>query len=153
MQTKPVIIWILCVFVLLLCSSAQAAEWKLISADAPAEGERPRGAINQLLIHPNRARVIYAATEDAGVIVSEDNGNNWRSAWIPKREGLTQESDVGVTGYRVRCMAIDPIRPGTMYAGMAMLGIFKTTDYGDNWVEMNEMLPDTYARAIAIHAS
>lgn len=151
MQTKSFILWIVSIFVLVFCSSVQSGEWKLISADAPKEGERPRGWINQLVLHPTRSNVLYAATEDSGVIVSEDRGINWKSAWTPKREGLTPESDVSVSGSRIRCLAIDPIRPGVMYAGMAMLGVFKTTDYGDNWVEMNEMLPDTYTRAIAIH--
>lgn len=153
MQSRSIILWVLCILAMLFCSLVQAAEWKLISADTPEEGERPRGWINQLALHPTRSNVLYAATEDSGVIVSEDSGINWKSAWIPKRAGLTQESDVGVSGYRIRCLAIDPIRPGVMYAGMAMLGVFKTTDYGDNWVEMNEMLPDTYARAMAIHPS
>ena len=151
MQIRSVVLWIICAFIVVSYSSAQAAEWKLLSADAPKEGERPRGLINQLVIHPTRANVLYAATEDSGVIVSEDGGINWKGIWTPKREGLTQDSDLGVTGYRVRCIAIDPIRPGVIYAGMAMLGVFKTADYGDNWTEMNEMLPDTYARALSIH--
>ncbi len=141
--------------VVVFCLSAHTAEWKLISQETEQDAERPRGWINQLVIHPTRPDVLYAATEEAGVLASEDGGREWVDRWIPRRVGLTEgsgETSAGaVTGNRVRCLTIDPVNPQVMYAGMAMLGVFKTTDAGISWVEINEMLPDTYARVLAIH--
>ena len=69
-------LWILSVLVMVFCFSAQAAEWKLIS-----EGAERRGWINQLVIHPTKQDVFYAATEGAGVLMSEDKGAICTPGW------------------------------------------------------------------------
>lgn len=147
-------LWVLCVLVVVFCFSAQAAEWKLV-AQWPARsggpgggpGGGPTGWINQLVFHPTKPNVLYAATEGAGVLVSEDGG----STWTPRNEGLTGASEGTVSGYHVRCLAIDPTKPGVMYAGMAAFGVFSTTDDGASWATMNEMLGDTFTKVMAIH--
>lgn len=142
-------LWLLCALVMVFCLSAQAAEWKLV-AEWPAEGGRgpgPRGWINQLVIHPTKPNAFYAATEGAGVLVSEDGG----STWAPRNEGLTRAAEGTVSGYHIRCLAIDPAKSGVMYTGMAAFGVFKTTDDGASWTTMNELLGDTFTKVMAIH--
>ena len=155
-------LWVVCVLVMIFCFSAQAAEWKLV-AEWPAGGGRgpggagggpggepgggSRGWINQLVFHPTKPNVFYAATEGAGVLASEDGG----STWTPRNEGLTSAGEGTVSGYHIRCMAIDPTESGVMYAGMAAFGVFKTTDDGVSWTTMNEMLGDTFTKVMAIH--
>jgi len=139
--------WVLCALVVVFCFSAQAAEWKLVAEWPAGRGEGPSGWINQLVFHPSRPNVFYAATEGAGVLVSEDGG----STWTPRNEGLTGAEEGTVSGYHVRCLAIDPAKSGVMYAGMAAFGVFKTTDDGANWSMMSEMLGDTFTKVMAIH--
>ena len=134
--------WVLCVLVVVFCSSAQAAGWKLI-----AEGSRGGGWVNQLVIHPTNPKILIAATEGAGVLVSEDGG----STWAAKNEGLTEAAEGTVSGYHVRCLTIDSTRPGVMYLGMAAFGVFKTDDDGATWKPMNERLGDTFTKVMAIH--
>lgn len=149
-MTKTVL-WLLSLLLMAFCFSARAAEWKFISQVETVDDQRSSGWINQLVIHPVKPGTLYVATEDAGVLISEDGGSSWSSRWTARRRGLSLDSVDSVSGYRVKCLAIHPTKPGVMYAGMSKLGVFKTSDDGINWIEMNEMLMDTYIRIIAIH--
>ena len=48
-------------------------------------------------------------------------------------------------------MAIDPVTPTTIFAGFGLL--FKSTDGGTNWTAVNNGLPNTHIRTIAINPS
>jgi photosystem II stability/assembly factor-like uncharacterized protein len=147
--------WAVCVLVMVFCFSAHAGEWKLVAEWPGPGGGRPggrpgggpRGWINQLVIHPTKPNVFYAATEGAGVLVSEDGG----STWTRRNEGLQGAEEGTVSGYHIRCLAIDPTEAETTYAGMAAFGVFKTTDDGASWTAMNELLGDTFTKVMAIH--
>jgi photosystem II stability/assembly factor-like uncharacterized protein len=130
-----------------LCLYAQAAEWKLLVDASAMGGGRFNGWVNQFAFHPTKANIIYAATEGAVVLLSEDGGTNWTL----RNEGLTAASEGTVSGYHVRCMAIDPKKPETMYAGMAAFGAFKSIDSGTNWTAMSDALGDTFTKVMAIH--
>ena len=138
---------------IVFCFSTSAAQWQLVSEVVLSDGGVTSGWINQILIDPAKSGVFYVATEDAGVLVSNDGGNSWLKRWAPKLVGLTADSAEWVSGYRVKCLAIDPVKPSVMYAGMDKLGVFRSDDAGVSWSEMNEMLMDSYIRAIAIHPS
>ncbi len=144
MKRNRVILWsALCILVMLFCFSARAAEWKLV-AEWP--GGRGGGWVNQLVIHPTKPDVFVAATEGAGVLISENRGKTW----TPTNEGLTEAAEGTVSGYHVRCLAIDPVKSGVMYIGMAAFGVFKTSDDGAKWKPMNAMLGDTFTRVMAL---
>ena len=53
-------------------------------------------------------------------------------------------------GSAVGILAIDPKTPQTLYAGTFFYGVFKTTDGGSNWNELNAGLTDTRVEALAI---
>ena len=146
MKKDRAVLWISCIFITVFCLSMQAAEWKPVASGSTG-GRRQGGWINQMIIHPTKPNVFYTATEGTGVLVSEDSG----STWVPKNNGLIQASEGTVSGYHIRCLAIDPANPEIMYAGMAAFGVFKTTDGGENWSTMNELLGDTFTKVMAIH--
>jgi photosystem II stability/assembly factor-like uncharacterized protein len=50
----------------------------------------------------------------------------------------------------VLCLAIDPNDTDTIYAGTYGGGIFKTTDGGENWSEVNVGITNRYINALAI---
>jgi photosystem II stability/assembly factor-like uncharacterized protein len=143
----------------LFCLSTQAAEWKVLYDVAQrGPGGPPQGAsampqgvslgwANQIIIHPTKSNVIYAATEGAGFVVSEDGGKSW----VPKNQGFTAAEEGTVSGIQIRCIAIDPNKPDTIYAGMAAFGVYKTTDAGNKWDTVSDTLEDTFTKALAIH--
>ena len=95
------------------------------------------GRINAIAIDPMTPTTIYAGTDD-GLFKSTDGGESWRT--------------VNTGSYRdIGALAIDPLTPTTFfYAGMAtgviirpdlMLGVFRSTDGGENWRRVNTGLP------------
>lgn len=77
--------------------------------------------INTIIIDPFSSDVLYLGTYE-GVFKSMDGGGTWE----PANLGLP-ESPI------VKSMAIDPISPSTLYAGLFANGIFKSTDAGASW--------------------
>jgi photosystem II stability/assembly factor-like uncharacterized protein len=132
-----------CIFILSI-SSAQAAEWKL--AFETPQG-MPSGWINQMIFHPTNPNTFYAVTEGAGFMVSEDEGKTW----TPKNQGLNNAEGGTISGFQVRCIVLDPVKPETIYVGMAVFGVYKSTDSGNTWTDINGTLEDTYTRSLVIH--
>lgn len=108
-------------------------------------------------IHPAVPSTLYART-DTALVKSTDGGVSWQSAglnsanistvvisgllpstiYVGGDDGLFRSGDGGETwqlvmGSPVRSVAIDPVSPGTVYAGMAFAAIFKSTDGGATW--------------------
>jgi len=151
----------------LFCLSATAAEWKVLYDVAPrVPGRQPQGApagqpqgmpagpppgmtlgwVNQLLVHPTKPNVLYAATEGAGFAISADGGKSWEQ----KNQGFGTVEEGTVSGYQIRCLAIDPSNSDTIYAGMAAFGVYKTTDAGKTWNTISDTLEDTFTKALAM---
>jgi len=135
---------ILFIFTITICSTVQAGEWKLLFQ--PPQGT-PAGWINQLIVHPTKSNVLFAGTEGAGIIASEDGGKTW----VQKNQGFGTVEEGTVSGVQIRCIAFDPTKPDTIYAGMAAFGVYKTTDAGNKWDTISDTLEDTFTKALAIH--
>lgn len=88
----------------------------------------PGGAIYGFLQGPENWQRIYAATE-SGAFVSSTRGKTW--------ERLTIEPGTS-SSTSVRALAIDPWKPEIIYAGLRGKGIYKSTDGGDTWSQMNK---------------
>jgi photosystem II stability/assembly factor-like uncharacterized protein len=56
----------------------------------------------------------------------------------------------GPDGGEIWCIAVDPLAPGTLYAGTNGAGIFKSTDKGETWTATNGGLTDFSIMAIAV---
>ncbi len=134
----------ICVILLFISINAQSAEWKLLS-EAPRGV--PIGAINQIVVHPTKPNVLYIGTEGIGFLASEDGGKTW----VPRNQGFTMAEEGTVSGFQIRCIAIDPSKPDTIYAGMAAFGVFKTTNAGAKWEDISSTLEDTFTKVLGIH--
>jgi photosystem II stability/assembly factor-like uncharacterized protein len=79
--------------------------------------------ISSLLIIPSVSPTLLAGARD-GAYRSLDGGSTW-----------TKPLNTGTNGV-VRALAIDPIFPNTVYAGVFCNGIFKSTDGGAQWIHV-----------------
>ena len=116
----------------------------------------PRGCtdlfpvISALAIDRNTPSTLYAgvvrcgdACVGAGVFKSTDGAMSWQAANV----GLPDNTGVAA-------LAVDPLRPGTLYAGTDG-SVFKSTDGAMSWHAVNTGLPDLpdYGYSIAIDPS
>jgi HEAT repeats/BNR/Asp-box repeat len=75
---------------------------------------------------PDQAAVIYLS-EMNQVSVSRDGGKTWSET-------------AGTLPSRVSALAVSPSNPNIVYAGTESMGLYKTTDAGTTWVQMNQGL-------------
>ncbi|MCP4701662.1 MAG: hypothetical protein GY862_33110 [Gammaproteobacteria bacterium] len=78
-------------------------------------------------IDPVTPAILYAGTNYYGVLKSTDGGRQWNAA----NNGLAGNTDI-------MSFALDPVHPGTMYAGMLSSSydssVLKSTDGGNTWI-------------------
>ncbi|MFY9611076.1 MAG: hypothetical protein WAU45_21000 [Blastocatellia bacterium] len=111
-------------------STDGAASWGAINT------RLGRALVNSLAIHPGDPNVIYAGT-NSGLFRSNDSGVTW------KKTGLAVSS--------VGSLAIDSNNTDNLYA-VSSLGdgttVFKSTDGGGSWREINNGLKDDLNRLV-----
>lgn len=103
------------------------------------------GGVYALALHPSNANIIFAGgvsdTNSAGkVLKSIDGGANWSDV----STGLAQNYNI------VYALVIDPTAPDVIYAG-CNYGVFKSTNGGLNWINLNT--PFSAVRALLIDTS
>ncbi len=88
-----------------------------------------------LAIDPLTPATLYAGTYE-GVFKSANGGENWTPAFtsLPHTVTLPLPYITSIV------LAIDPINPTTLYAGINPFGIFKSADGGGNWFGVNNGL-------------
>lgn len=87
---------------------------------------------------------------DAEVLFASARGRLFRSAdggrrWTGGETSIDSEYTVTV--------AVDPLEPGTAYAGTMGGGVFKSADHGRTWSRAGSELQDTGVRCIAVTSS
>jgi len=90
--------------------------------------------IYKLLQDPDLPEKFYAAT-DKGAFSSNDRAQHWDPLFI------------GPPGTQVRALCLDPWTPGVIYAGTLGRGIFKTSDGGKSWHDINASADQRLASA------
>jgi len=135
-----------------------AAGWGgvLKSADGGASWQDtrlPALSIGKLAIDPQNPGTIYAGTNactgscDSRVFKSTDGGRTWSAPSI----ALT----VGGCCAVISALAVDPLNPGTVYAGTGDYNdtggaVWKSTDWGTSWQNLWPYSPYTDVNAIAV---
>lgn len=117
-----------------------AGVWSAISPDlsnGTGTGNLVFGTIISISVSPLNSDVIYAGTDDGNVWVTQDGGSNWNNVssnlpnrWVTKVEASHfSASEVFVTfsGYRY---------------GEDNGHVFSSTDFGTNWNDITNNLPD-----------
>lgn len=83
-------------------------------------------AINDVVVTPSG--VLFAATANAGVFRSTDDGVSW------------QPINSGLGDHHVHSLALHPSDPAILFAGTDD-GVYKSVDGGDSWQAINSGLP------------
>ena len=104
---------------------------------APATGFPAGTGVYRLLFDPDNGTHVFAATDYHGVYLSIDGGAAFASS-------------PGVTGNGVNTLVG---APGAVYAGNYTSGVFKTTDGGATWTQINTGLTQLDVLALAIDAA
>ncbi|MDH4135180.1 MAG: hypothetical protein OEW09_00465 [Anaerolineae bacterium] len=85
-------------------------------------------------MRPDNPDVMYVTDAWAGVHMSTDGGQTW----FPSNEGITTRAGESGDAIPVFCLTIDPHDYDTIWVGTQNVrGIFKSTDGGRTWVEMD----------------
>lgn len=106
-----------------------------------------------LAVDPTNADIVFVATpqtgnpdEKAKIFKSTNGAAQWRQVHIALP-----------TGTSITSFAIDPSTPSTIYASYADYGdpghggVFKSSDSGETWTASENLLRDTWFRALAIN--
>jgi photosystem II stability/assembly factor-like uncharacterized protein len=95
----------------------------------------PLGGLGyDIRMRPDNPDVMYVTDAWAGVHMSTDGGQTW----FPANEGITTRAGESGDAIPVFCLTIDPHDYDTIWVGTQNVrGIFKSTDGGHTWVEMD----------------
>jgi photosystem II stability/assembly factor-like uncharacterized protein len=104
-------------------SSDDGGSWSTIAVELPINV-----GIGALALDPNDAETVYAGiTGGVGVLKSSDGG----TTWPPSGRGLTNTS--------VATLALNPAPGNTLYALGDTIGLFSSTDDGENWTSLGDI--------------
>lgn len=105
------------------------------------------GRVNCVAFHPTKPDILWIGTPGGGVWKSENSGKSW----TPQSDNLPTLS--------ISHIAVDPINPDIVYictgdfdtGGMnsgASMGVFKSTDGGNNWAMTSLISQPTFQRSM-----
>ena len=87
--------------------------------------------VHQIAIHPDDSKILYAATDNQGVLRSPDGGQSWTLL------------NNGIRSFLLYRIVIHPHFPDILYAGSYGGGLYQTRDGGRAWSEVNQGMENT----------
>jgi photosystem II stability/assembly factor-like uncharacterized protein len=102
--------------------------------------------VQAIAIDPRRTSTVFAGTTRGGLFRSRDGGSSWHQ--VATARGVPQAKSHLSYPYAVVAIAIDPLDPGTIYAGSSTGGILKSTDGGTTWAVANAGLTNRRVAAL-----
>ena len=114
------------------------ATWRQLSS-------YPTGYAHSVLAHPNQASVLFVGSEPAAVFRSDDGGETWEECLgfqeVPE---ANQWSFHGNRLSHVRELRTAPGDPDTMFAGIEVGGVVKSSDGGKSWNQLHGLHDDIH---------
>ncbi|MBR9909405.1 MAG: exo-alpha-sialidase [Gammaproteobacteria bacterium] len=139
-------------------STDSGASWTLVESlwQRPERqnwfgGGYDQPGIHSICVHPQASNTLRLAVSCGGVWETTDGGNNWtqtgqglRAAFLPPEQAY---DPVSQDPHRMVCCAAAPQHLWIQHHN----GIFRSTDGGHNWQEINSAGPSTFGFAVAVH--
>jgi len=93
--------------------------------------------------------VMYAGVPPAALFRSDDSGDTWSEVKGLSTHPTFDQWQPGLGGLCLHSMVIDPRDTNRSWVGMSAVGVFGTSDGGENWQPMNQsaradFLPDPF---------
>lgn len=104
-----------------------------------ARGDTLTEGVGSIAIDPNNSNTVYAGTAMNGRLWKTTDGGE---TWI-----LT---GLGETSQMIYDILIHPTNPKIIFAGISEIGIWKSEDAGNIWIQYNEGLIDSLKSAVKI---
>ncbi len=113
--------------------------------DGSGDGNLVYNTLTTIAVSPINNGIIYTGSDDGNVYVSVDGGNTWEniSEGLPKR-WITR-------------VAADPLEENVAYVTISgyrwdeyIAHVYKTDDYGQNWIDISSNLPEAPVNDIII---
>src|SRR6266403_2013300 len=131
--------------VLLAGPSLPAEEWVSIGPFGTplTNNDVISGQVNAVGVHPRDANTLYIGASEGGIWRTNDGGVTWRA--LTDTQLVRKISNRSKGTLSIGAVAIDPVNTRTIYAGTGdphvacdslfgpSLGVFRSTDGGDNW--------------------
>jgi photosystem II stability/assembly factor-like uncharacterized protein len=111
-------------------SDDRGERWKYVAA--PLEGRQ----VWSIAVDPTDPEVVYVGTRP-GILRTRDGGASWDELPI----SIVEECLAGVP--RTTNVVVDPRRTGTVWAGVEIDGVFRSTDGGDTWEKTADLGPSS----------
>lgn len=116
------------------------------TTDGGAAGWKQKGlstyTVKSIAVDPQNTSNVYAGTM-RGAFRSQDGGENWAEI----NNGLSYG---GVNALYVTSIAVDPSNTSTLYAGTYTGGLFKSTNGGQDWTDLNSNRQGLVISAVVI---
>ncbi|MCH7713147.1 MAG: hypothetical protein IIC99_05945 [Chloroflexi bacterium] len=105
----------------------------------------PTGYAHSVLAHPKDPGTVFVGSEPAALFRSSDGGESWEECAgfqeVPESDTWTFH---GGRLSHVRELRTEPGDPDTMYAGIEVGGIVKSSDGGKSWTQMQGLHDDIH---------
>ena len=93
--------------------------------------------------------VMYVGVQPAALFRSDDSGDTWSGVKGLSTHPTRDQWQPGLGGLCLHSMVIDPRDTNRFWVGMSAVGVFGTSDGGENWQPMNQgvradFLPDPF---------
>jgi len=125
-----------------------ASSWQKISGDltnGPHPGNLGLGTISTIDVSPANTDVVWVGTDDGNVQVTTNGGTDWylRDATLPDRWVTRVTADL-------EDAAVAYVTLSGYQEGVSDAHIYRTTDYGQTWSDIQGNLPDAPVNDIVV---
>lgn len=128
-----------------LQASTDLKTWRQIDK-APAYPEGGDRKLNQIWTMRSAGRRLWAGVDEAGLFVSDDDGDCWRPVSGLNEHPTRRGWFPGAGGLCAHAVLVHPERPDRVWCGISAVGVFRSDDGGITWEPKNEgvrcMSPD-----------
>ncbi len=132
-------------------------EWEQVTP-GPRFDDGDEAELEQIWTFHQVGDSLYAGVAHAGLFRSGDDGQSWSQVTGLRAHPSTARWEPGAGGLCAHSMLHDPADPTRLWVGVSAVGVFHSTDGGDNWELANDGVritgtpDDTYDIGYCVHA-